>query len=218
MCEAKPGPRCSADTLKTLNKSTERVKLAYDNLFDLENRNINGELNEQITIAREIKNEAEEQLALDKAIYKATPDGIKELEKKQTEEESKPHYNKTFEEVELEVIKDHRQWQQNANKHLTGLKNEGATPEILEREGGIMRQGIIYSRDNVAEKLAKEKDLYSAIVAQYVTEEKNRDKIILIDSVNKNIHYYETYLKYANIRANDVNDFIKRQSKLSETK
>lgn len=217
MCEAKPGPRCSADTLKTLNKSTERAQLAYDNLFDLQNRNINGELNEQIAIAREIKNEAEEQLAMDKAIYKATPDGIKELEK-QIEEEKRPRYNKTFQEVELEVIKDHRQWQQNANKHLNGLKNEGATPEILEREGGTMLQGIIYSRDHIAEKLAKEKDFYTAVVAQYVTEQSNQDRIVLIDSVAKNVHYYETYLKYANIRANDVNDFIKRQSKLSETK
>lgn len=217
MCEAKPGPRCSADTLKTLNKSTERAKLAYDNLFDLENRNINGELNEQITIAREIKNEAENQLEIDKAIYKATPDGIKELEK-QVKEEKRPRYNKTLAEVELEVIKDHRQWQQNANKHLSSLKNDGATPERLEREGGIMRQGIIYSRDHIAEKLAKEKESYAAVITQYVTEQSHQDKIVLIDKIAKKVHYYETYLKYANIRANDVNDFIKRQSKLAEAK
>lgn len=217
MCEAKPGPRCSADTLKTLNNSTARASLAYRTLADLENRNVNGELNGQISAVRETINETEEQIVIDRAIYNATPEGMKELERLSNKNKKSTLSDENFELIELQVSKEHREWQQNALKHINGLKNEGATPARLELEGGTMLQQIIYSKESVADVLRNEKEKFQTLVEETANGESTPEQQSSLKELKNRIFYYETYITYSNIRGNDVNDFIKKQRKLADT-
>lgn len=217
MCEAKPGPRCSADTLKTLNNSTERVSLAYRSLTDLENRNVNGELNSQIAAVRETINETEEQIVIDRAIYNATPEGMKELERLSNKNKKSTLSDENFELIELQVSKEHREWQQNALKHINGLKNESATPARLELEGSIMLQQIIYSKESVADVLRNEKEKFQTLVEETANSQDTPEQEASLKELKNRIFYYETYITYSNIRGNDVNDFIKKQRKLADS-
>lgn len=217
MCEAKPGPRCSADTLKTLNNSTERVSLAYRSLTDLENRNVNGELNSQIAAVRETINETEEQIVIDRAIYNATPEGMKELERLSNKNKKSTLSDENFELIELQVSKEHREWQQNALKHINGLKNEGATPARLELEGSTMLQQIIYSKESVADVLRNEKEKFQTLVEETANGQRTPEQEASLKELKNRIFYYETYITYSNIRGNDVNDFIKKQRKLADS-
>jgi len=89
MCERKPGPRCSPDSLKVLEKLTEKVtqlNAEYDEANDEVMNywgNNHGELDALYMVAGVLQQdlrEAEAKLKQSELTYNATPDGIRNLQ------------------------------------------------------------------------------------------------------------------------------------------
>lgn len=148
MCQAKPGPRCSADVKKTINSTRAKLKaldneltgLQEDYEYELRGSNSDAEkenLKEAEKRATQMDSLREESKELDYMFY-ATPEGKKYLNSKEKELEETPEHRRS--KSTLENVKNAKEessayflWQKSASKRLSKtLKKEGIAAANLE--------------------------------------------------------------------------------------
>lgn len=148
MCQAKPGPRCSADVKKTINSTRAKLKaldneltgLQEDYEYELKGTNSDAEkenLKEAEKIATQMDSLREESKDLDYMFY-ATPEGKKYLNSKEKELEDTPEHRRS--KSTLQDVKNAKEesstyfiWQKAASKMLNKtLKKEGIAAAHLQ--------------------------------------------------------------------------------------
>ena len=148
MCQAKPGPRCSADVKKTINSNRVKLRtldneltgLQEDYEYELKGTNSDAEkenLKEARKIADQMDSLREEAKELDYMFY-ATPEGKKYLNSKEKELEETPEHRRSKQTLEsIQNAKEESNtyflWQKAASKMLSKtLKKEGIAAAHLQ--------------------------------------------------------------------------------------
>lgn len=225
MCQAKPGPRCSADTHKVLVSSYAKVVQAEQTFNKLNELNVNGNLNNEVLLAEQQLNQERTNYSKDYHMFYATRSGFETLQNKIKQLEGKTvlvregalmddgdwadasykEYASWKESNILERAKIHRQWQISTSKALESI--EATSPEIAIKRSYELRESISNNVNSVRRLLAEHKNQEQAILDEVISTRNSSDSVEKLRQNRRTVHAFETYLTYASIEFNDLKDY-----------
>ena len=225
MCQAKPGPRCSADTHKVLLTSYAKVSQAEETLNRLLNSNNSHNLDNEIRLAEQQLEQEKLNYSKDYHMFYATRTGFQTLQNKIKSLEGKTvtiregamlddgdwsdtsykEYASWKESNILERAQIHRQWQLSTAKALNSI--EETSPEVAIKRSYELRESISNNIKNVRRLLEAQKNQTTQIIDEVISTRNSPESVDRLRQNKRTIHAFETYLTYSNIEFNDLKDY-----------